>query len=259
MAADLTDPTVSPGPGYGWDDNWGRWIWNGDPNAKDPRNTAGTPVDPHTGNPTWAPAPTTTPPVAPPTSDKKTTPPSTVGGLLTPFGGTMPTVPSGTDYLPTLPVFTPPSYTPPPAYASPTAESVLNEPGYQFRLSEGERALQQSAAARGVLNTGGTLKNILGYGQNFASGEYSAADQREHNNYLTNYNTQYVDPYAIAYKGAVDAFAPKMQGYQTQSAASQHASDLTYQNLYEQYLQKFRQFTDQRDSTFDKTYKTVTA
>lgn len=186
------------------------------------------------------------PPVTPPpTTDKKTPPPAatkgTVGGLLSPFGETAPDIPAG-------PYFTPPVYAPPPAYTPLTGESVLNEPGYAFRLGQGEQALQQSAAARGVLNTGGTLKDILGYGQNFASGEYNAADQRDRANYLTNYKTQYTDPYDYAYKSSLDTFAAK-----------QHASDLGYQNAYEAYLQRFRQFQDQRDSTFDKTFKTVTA
>lgn len=236
---DTQDPAATH-PGMHWDPIQG-WV------PDDPTQTYGDPtqpwrmVDPGTAGPT-APLPPTTP-----------RPSSTVGALLSP--GAMPTIPSGTDFLPKLPVFTPPPYTPPPAYASPTGESVLNEPGYQFRLGEGERALEQSAAARGVLNTGGTLKNILGYGQNFASGEYTQADNRQRSNYATNYASQYLDPYAIAYKGAADAFAPQMTGYTTTASAAQHASDLGYQNAYEQYLQKFRE----RQQLFDNTFRTVTA
>ena len=32
------------------------------------------------------------------------------------------------------------------------------DPGYQFRLSEGQKALERSAAAGGSLGSGGTLK-----------------------------------------------------------------------------------------------------
>ena len=45
-------------------------------------------------------------------------------------------------------------------------------PGYQFRLNEGLKALQRSAAARGTLLTGGTLKGLERYAQDYASGEY---------------------------------------------------------------------------------------
>lgn len=47
-----------------------------------------------------------------------------------------------------------------------------NTPGYQFRLGEGLKALERSAAARGTLLTGGTLKGLERYAQDYASGEY---------------------------------------------------------------------------------------
>lgn len=47
-----------------------------------------------------------------------------------------------------------------------------NTPGFQFRLGEGLKALQKSAAARGTLLTGGTLKGLERYAQDYASNEY---------------------------------------------------------------------------------------
>lgn len=47
-----------------------------------------------------------------------------------------------------------------------------NDPGYQFRLDQGNKALQNSAAAKGTLLTGGTVKAAQDYGQNAASAEY---------------------------------------------------------------------------------------
>jgi hypothetical protein len=47
-----------------------------------------------------------------------------------------------------------------------------NTPGYQFRLGEGLKALERSAAARGTLLTGGTLKGLQKYAQDVASTEY---------------------------------------------------------------------------------------
>lgn len=52
------------------------------------------------------------------------------------------------------------------------------DPGYSFRLSEGLKALQNSAAARGGLLSGNTMKGIQGYGQEQASQEYSNAFNR---------------------------------------------------------------------------------
>jgi hypothetical protein len=64
------------------------------------------------------------------------------------------------------------------AYQAPTGEDVLQDPSYKFRLGQGEQALERSAAAKGVLGSGGTLKDIMGYGQNFASQEYSNVASR---------------------------------------------------------------------------------
>ena len=52
------------------------------------------------------------------------------------------------------------------------------DPGYGFRLSEGMKALERSAAARGGLMSGGTGKALQRYGQDLASQEYGNAFQR---------------------------------------------------------------------------------
>jgi len=45
-------------------------------------------------------------------------------------------------------------------------------PGYQFRLGEGTKALERSAAAKGGLLGGATGKALQQYGQEYATGEY---------------------------------------------------------------------------------------
>jgi hypothetical protein len=52
------------------------------------------------------------------------------------------------------------------------------DPGYAFRMSEGMKGLERSAAARGGLMSGATLKGIQRYGQDLASQEYSNAYNR---------------------------------------------------------------------------------
>jgi hypothetical protein len=52
------------------------------------------------------------------------------------------------------------------------------DPGYAFRQSEGMKALERSAAARGGLLSGGTLKGIQRFGQDLASQEYGNAFNR---------------------------------------------------------------------------------
>jgi hypothetical protein len=52
------------------------------------------------------------------------------------------------------------------------------DPGYQFRMDEGMRVLERGAAARGILNSGGTIRGAVRYGQNYASSEYQRVFDR---------------------------------------------------------------------------------
>ena len=52
------------------------------------------------------------------------------------------------------------------------------DPGYAFRLGEGQKALERSAAARGGLISGGALRAATRYGQEAGSQEYTNAFNR---------------------------------------------------------------------------------
>lgn len=57
---------------------------------------------------------------------------------------------------------------------SPEAQlaALMNSPGYQFRLDQGNQAINRSAAAKGMLGSGNTLAELARYGQGYASNEY---------------------------------------------------------------------------------------
>jgi hypothetical protein len=57
-------------------------------------------------------------------------------------------------------------------------EQYQADPGYGFRLSEGMKALDRTAAARGGLLSGATFKAAQRYGQDLASQEYQNAFNR---------------------------------------------------------------------------------
>jgi hypothetical protein len=57
-------------------------------------------------------------------------------------------------------------------------EQFQQDPGYAFRQSEGMKALERSAAARGNLLSGSTLKGVQRFGQDLASQEYQNAFNR---------------------------------------------------------------------------------
>ena len=57
-------------------------------------------------------------------------------------------------------------------------QQFQQDPGYGFRLSEGMKAIERSAAQRGGLLSGATLKGVQRYGQDLASQEYQNAFNR---------------------------------------------------------------------------------
>jgi hypothetical protein len=52
-------------------------------------------------------------------------------------------------------------------------------PGYEFRVAEGEKAIERSAAAKGGLFSGRTGKELTRFGQDYATADYQ--------NFLDNY------------------------------------------------------------------------
>lgn len=62
--------------------------------------------------------------------------------------------------------------------SSPMEVDVTQDPGYQFRMREGEQALQRRQAAAGTAYGGGALKELAKYSQGLASQEYGAAWNR---------------------------------------------------------------------------------
>ncbi|SPA44601.1 hypothetical protein [Cupriavidus taiwanensis] len=59
-----------------------------------------------------------------------------------------------------------------------TAQDFQTDPGYAFRLAEGMKGIENSAAARGGLLSGAALKAAGQFNQNFASNEYQNAFNR---------------------------------------------------------------------------------
>jgi hypothetical protein len=75
------------------------------------------------------------------------------------------------------------------AFTAPTGVDESNDPGYAFRLAQGDQAISRAAAAGGGAFSGGTLKALSRYGQDYASNEYQNVYNRALTGYNTNFNT----------------------------------------------------------------------
>ncbi len=59
-----------------------------------------------------------------------------------------------------------------------SAQDFRADPGYQYRLSEAQKGMDRSQAARGMLNSGAALKEAMRVNQRMASDEYLNAYNR---------------------------------------------------------------------------------
>ena len=93
---------------------------------------------------------------------------------------------------------------------------MVTDPGYAFRFTEGQKALDRQAAARGGLISGGALKAATRYGQDMGSQEY----QNAYNRYQTNRQNQLAPLFSLTGSGQASAAgqAAASGNYATQAA-----------------------------------------
>lgn len=60
-----------------------------------------------------------------------------------------------------------------------TNEDFVKDPGYEFRLAEGEKGINRALAARGGFDSGSALKALARYNQDYGSNEFGNAYNRD--------------------------------------------------------------------------------
>jgi hypothetical protein len=94
------------------------------------------------------------------------------------------------------------------------------DPGFQFRLQQGQQAIERSAAAKGTLLTGGTLKGLTRYAQDYSSNEFQNRYQR----LLGEQQNRYTQLYGLSALGQNSA---AQQGVQNTNNANQGTNTIT--------------------------------
>lgn len=69
-----------------------------------------------------------------------------------------------------------------------TPGDLTSEPGYQFGLTQGNKAIENAARARGMYMSPSTVKELLRYGQDYAGTKYQDAYNRDLTNRTTKFN-----------------------------------------------------------------------
>lgn len=99
-------------------------------------------------------------------------------------------------------------------FTAPDPASLASDPYTQFRLSEGQRGMEHSAAAKGTLLSGGLLRSLERYRQGVASEEGQNLFNRSLAAYNANRDTnaQNFDQAHTTYQDQLDAFRANRNG-----------------------------------------------
>ena len=131
-------------------------------------------------------------------------------------------------------------------FMAPTGDTMLQEPGFQFRLDQGRKALEASAAGKGILRSGGTLKDILGYGQNFASQEYGNVFNRALQEYDTNRGNA-ADIWQKQYGQRGDVFQARANNYGQKNTFNLGNAQNDYQARRDAAMDEFNRWKAEGD------------
>ena len=115
-----------------------------------------------------------------------------------------------------------------------TLEELQATPGYQFQLQQGLQSVNNSAAAKGSLMSGATLKSLNNYAQGQASTGFADAwnrGQQAYQNAFARKNTQFQQ----GQQGYADQYARQQQQYQQGQDAVQNAYNRFGQNQNNAY------------------------
>lgn len=108
-------------------------------------------------------------------------------------------------------------------FQAPSFEEAMNDPGYRFAVDEGRRAREASAASRGDLRTGGTLRSLDRYGQNMGAQQYSNVYGRR------------FGEYGQRYRQALDQYSPRLAEWTLRSNAEIGRQNIGNQNQWGEY------------------------
>lgn len=170
------------------------------------------------------------------------------GYLTEPFTGKPPSWMSPT-MLPAPEIKAPPPFSYK-EFQAPTPDSIFADPSYGFRRDQGQRGIEQSAAGRGLLRTGGTLKDIADYNQNAASQEYSNIFGRAVDTHNVGLN-QALGTYGVNWGVGRDVLDREIDIWGAKNTAITRDNEMMNQREFNNFLADFDIFEKNRRRTGD--------
>jgi len=130
-----------------------------------------------------------------------------------------------------------------PKWTPTTVEDMKADPGYQFRFQQGQEAVENSAAARGSLLGGNTLRALNEYGQGFASNEFGNVNQRRQQDYGNK-----LGEWGLGYDKNTADWESRLKDWAT--GYQKYMGD--YETGTGAYMNKYNMFNQDRDNPYNK-------
>jgi hypothetical protein len=155
-----------------------------------------------------------------------------------------------------------------PTFTAPGPADMVNDPGYETRMAAGQRVLENAAAARGSILSGGTQKALARYGQEYGANEYQNVYNRALGTFQTNTAAQLagrqqnVGEYGQDVNVAQQGFQNQYQMWlgQNQQSLSDYMTNLNAQRGFQQdYWSRLRDLYSGGQNAATGSYKPVTA
>jgi hypothetical protein len=112
-------------------------------------------------------------------------------------------------------------------FEAPGAEGMYADPGYKWRLEQGQKAIEASKAANGRFLSGETLRDLMTYGQGMASQEYGNVFNRATTAYGLNRNNA-ADMWDRALQVDQLEYAPELATWNTRVGAQLQREGLSF-------------------------------
>ncbi len=137
------------------------------------------------------------------------------------------------------PQFNAPTFTAPAPFSyadfqAPTLQQAQNEPGFQFALEQGLKAMENSKAYQGTYRSGGTIKGLNDYARNAANQNYNDVFRRSGETYDRN-RSNAADIYSTNYGVSRDVFDRNYQAAKDTYAPQARAAELNFSRNWDQY------------------------
>ncbi|MHB1260327.1 MAG: hypothetical protein ACYC2H_01285 [Thermoplasmatota archaeon] len=117
-------------------------------------------------------------------------------------------------------------------YRPPTYEEAQNDPGYRFAQQQGQGAIEAGAAARGMLGTGTTLRDVSRFNQDLASQQYQSVYNRSADTFDRNAGERRFG-YGADVEGAQASYAPSLVTWNARREADQRGAELNFDRRWQ--------------------------